>query len=346
MMYPESVSIDIPPKEVPEKQEKKKRSLKSKILRILLWILIFLLALTSCFFIYTLICNSVDEGKIKKYSENYSKKVEINGRQMSYSIVGENNNQTIALIPGMGSPSPIIEFKPLAEALSDRFKVISIEPFGYGFSDDIDTKNRDLDTVISEIRDGIKKLGIDKYYVMGHSMGGLFSLQWANQYSEEVLGVVSLDGSVPGTEKNASKDEFIGYYKTSKFLAKIGMLRLFIALSPSQIPIDSNYPYTKEEIDIEKLLIINHTYTNGAWDDIETFFDRLINLGGVRFPDNIPSLTFLSGDNVKATPEWEPLHHDILGNNTRNEITVLDGPHYIHYPQKDAVAKKIKEWIQ
>jgi len=199
MTYPESVTVDIPSKEVPEKQEKKKRSLKLKILRILLWILIFILTLTSCFFIYTIIRNSIDEGKIKKYSQNYSKKVEINGRQMSYSIVGEKNNQTIALLPGMGCPSPIIEFKPIAEALSDKFKVISIEPFGYGFSDDIDTENRDLGTVISEIRECVKKLGVDKYYVMGHSMGGLFSLKWANQYSDEVLGVVSLDGSVPGT---------------------------------------------------------------------------------------------------------------------------------------------------
>lgn len=344
-MYPDSAVVDIPPKEVPEKQEKKKRSLKSKILRILLWILIFLLALTSCFFIYTLICNSIDEGKIKKYSQNYPK-VEINGRQMSYKIAGEKNNQTIALLPGMGSPSPIIEFKPLAEALSDRFKVISIEPFGYGFSDDIDTENRDLGTVISEVRECVKKLGVDKYYVMGHSMGGLFSLKWANQYSDEVLGVVSLDGSVPGTEKFSSKDEFIGFYKKSKFFAKIGLVRPLLALSPSQIPLDSNYPYTEEEIDIEKLILINHTYTKGAWDDIETFFDRLVNNEGVKFPDNIPSLTFLSGDSVKATPEWESLHHDILGNNTRNEINVFDGPHYIHYPQKDVIAKKIKEWIQ
>jgi len=342
----DSINIDIPPKDVPEKQEKKKRSLKRIILRVLLWIFIVLIAFIILFICYTLICNRTDKRKLKKYSDKYSNKVEINGRQMSYSIVGENNNQTIAILPGMACPSPITELKPIAEALSDKFKVVIIEPFGYGFSDDIVDSNRDFGTVISELRESVKKIGIDKYYVMGHSMGGFFSLKWANQYSDEVLGVIGLDSSVSGTEKNITKDEMLGYYKRNKVLSSLGLLRPIIKLFPGLAEVDKSYPYTKEELDIENLLIINHTYTKGVWDDIETFLDRLANLEGVQFPDHIPSLTFLSKDTIKQNPKWEPLHQDILGNNTHSEILALDGPHYIHYPQKNVIANKIKEWIQ
>jgi len=342
----DSINIDIPPKDVPEKQEKKKRSLKRIILRVLLWIFIVLIAFIILFICYTLICNRTDKRKLKKYSDKYSNKVEINSRQMSYSIVGENNNQTIAILPGMACPSPITELKPIAEALSDKFKVVIIEPFGYGFSDDIVDSNRDFGTMISEIREGVKKIGIDKYYVMGHSMGGFFSLKWANQYSDEVLGVIGLDSSVSGTEKDVSNDELIGHYKKDKIFSSLGITRLALKLFPSIAPIDRSYPYTEEELDIENLLIINNTYSNGAWDDIVTILDRLSSLEGVKFPDHIPSLTFLSNDTIKQNPKWEPLHEDILGNNTHSEILALDGPHYIHYPQKDFIAKKIKEWIQ
>ncbi|KAG4094826.1 alpha/beta-hydrolase [Neocallimastix lanati (nom. inval.)] len=346
MSTTDSVNIDISQKDVPEKQKKEKRSFKRKILRVLLWIFIILIALILLFTGYTLICNSVDKKKIKNYSEKYSKKVEINGHQMSYSIVGEKNNQTIAILPGMGCPSPIIEFKPLAEALSDKFKVITIEPFGYGFSDDVVDTNRDFSTMISEIREGVKKIGINNYYIMGHSMGGAFSLKWSNQYSDEVLGVIALDSSVSGTEKDISKEELVGSYIPFKKMNSIGLGRLIIKFGQAPYSMDTTYPYTDEEIDVEELLLINHAFTKGQWDDIETFLDRLASLEGVKFPDRIPTLTFLSKDNVKQNTKWEGLHHEILGNNTRNEILVLDGSHYIHYDQKNSIVNKIKEWIQ
>lgn len=335
---PDSVSN---PKDTKSSKPHKKRSL---ILRILKWLLIIILSILSLYVVFTITCNIREDNILDEYDNKHSKKMVINGNLMSYDIVGGNNNNTIVLLNGMGSPSPIIEFKPLAEALSDRFKVITLEPFGYGFSDRVET-NRTMDNSIAELRECTKKLGVDKYYLMGHSMGGIFALEWATNYSNEILGVVGLDTSVSGTEDLIEHEELFSEYDKMKLIYKTGIQRVVLDLNSSMLPLDFSYHYTEEEIDIEKYLTINRSFSKASLEDVYQFFDNLKKLKGVRYPDTIPIIHFLSGDNVKQDALWEKFHYDTLGNNTRNEVVVLDGPHYIHYPQKDAIVKKIKEWI-
>lgn len=66
--------------------------------------------------------------------------MEVNGHNMTVGIKGKENETTIILLPGWGSSSPILEFLPLAEELSEDFRVITIEPFGYVLSDKVGTE--------------------------------------------------------------------------------------------------------------------------------------------------------------------------------------------------------------
>ena len=167
--------------------------MKRRILKIMKWVFVVLLGVVVVLIIWNFICKKAEQSKIEAA---YGSVIEVNGHNMTVDIKGEDNETTIILLPGWGSPSPILEFLPLAEELSEDFRVITIEPFGYGLSDKVGTE-REISVIVEELHECTQKLGCDQYYLMAHSLSGLYSLYWANAYPKEVQGFIGIDPSVP-----------------------------------------------------------------------------------------------------------------------------------------------------
>ena len=99
---------------------------------IIKWILVVIILIFLLGVVWNAICKKVDE---RKMQNAYGDSVQVNGKNMVVEIVGENHDgPPIILLPGLGEPSPILEFRPLASELSKKYEVITIEPFGYGLS--------------------------------------------------------------------------------------------------------------------------------------------------------------------------------------------------------------------
>jgi len=293
--------------------------------------------------------------------KNYSELLDIKNHTMSVNIKGEsneNNESTIIILPGFGSASPIIEFQPLAEILSDQYKIITIEPFGYGMSDGIG-EDRSLKNIVNELHSCIEELHIDKYYLMAHSIGGLYSLYWANKYPEEVLGFIGIDISVPGMEENSSYPLNMSIGQAAKYSTSLlrmfdtfGLTRLLITFNYLDlfyryniINIDEYYPYTEEEMRILKILSISRRNNKTLMKEGEWLDKNIKRLRNKKFPSNIPILNFISSDNVESDPYWETLHYDVMNDFKYNEVIVLKGQHYLHLDNKEIMSNKIKEWI-
>ena len=78
-------------------------------------------------FTVNIISNKSEQGKIASYGQF----VTVDGKNMNVTIQGEGE-ETVVLLPGYGTGSPGIDFMPLVEELSPFYKVVVIEPFGYG----------------------------------------------------------------------------------------------------------------------------------------------------------------------------------------------------------------------
>lgn len=65
--------------------------------------------------------------------------VEVNGHNMSVYIEGKGD-KTLVFLSGGGTCSPILDFKSLYSLLTDEYKIVVVEKFGYGFSDVVDEK--------------------------------------------------------------------------------------------------------------------------------------------------------------------------------------------------------------
>lgn len=127
--------------------------------------------------------------------------VEVDSRKMSIYTEG-SGEQTIVFMSGSGTCSPILDFKSLYSLLSDKYRIVVVEKFGYGFSDITDT-SRDIDTMLENTRTALSEAGISRPYVLcPHSMSGIEALYLGQKYPSEVSAIVGLDMSVPEAYEN------------------------------------------------------------------------------------------------------------------------------------------------
>jgi len=145
---------------------------------VLKWFFLVILFSILALILWNQICKHIDA---KLLPNAYGQAVEVNGKTMVVDIQGAENDTTIILLPGSASASPVLEFLPLAEALSKHYRVITIEPFGYGLSDTTNA-SRDMDTVVKELHQCVSTLGYDQYYLMAHSLSGLYMYTGRNFY--------------------------------------------------------------------------------------------------------------------------------------------------------------------
>lgn len=322
---------------------------QKRIFKVIKSILIILVGIFFVGVVWNSICGISEKERLEKA---YGQVVEVNGKNMTVEIFNQDlEGPAIVLLPGWGCASPVLEFKPLAERLSDDYTVIIIEPFGYGLSDETD-QERTVENITEELRQCILELGYEEYYLMGHSIAGLYCLYWANAYPEEVKGFIGIDPSVPHMTDDENEPFPISTTTLNKLSAYVGkamnvtgISRLLSIEDPKKaVYADFSYSYTEEELKIFRLLSIDKAYNSTVMNELDWMTKNLSMLEDYKFPEETPVLEFVSKENCQIMPAWEKLHRDTL--DKKDEIQVLDGSHYLHFEQKDKIISESLKWIQ
>ena len=156
------------------------------------------------------------------------KKIYQSDKYMNVVDVG-NWDTTIILLPEYGTIAPGLDFTPLIDELSKSFRVVAVEPFGYGDSS-ITNHPRTVENIVKEIHKTIETLDIEKYIVVTHSISGLYSIKYCNSYPNEVIRFVGLDSSVP----NQPNYQNVGAFYEMRSIARIlGLYRGAVTINPS-----------------------------------------------------------------------------------------------------------------
>lgn len=327
---------------------KEKRNMRKKIFKVIKWVGLIILGVAAALMIWNFICKQAEQSKIQAA---YGTVVEVNGHNMVVDIKGEDNETTIILLPGWGAPSPVLEFLPLAEELSKDFRVITIDPFGYGLSDSVGTE-REISVVVEELHECIQKLGCDQYYLMPHSLSGLYSLYWANTYPQEVKGFIGIDPSVPKQSDEeplpismAALNKLSAYFQ--KTINVLGITRLLSIGNPENaIYADTVYPYSDRELEVFRILSMDYAYSKDIMNEIKHMEDSLESVRDMRFPETVPVLQFVSEDNCELLETWELLHKEVITETDMSEVLRLEGGHYLHFERKQELIEKVREWVQ
>ena len=172
----------------------------------------------------TTVVNAIATATEKDRIESYGQTVSVGDGEMNVVIAGDGDTD-IVLLPGFGTASPALDFEPLVSDLAQDHRVIVVEPFGYGLSDGTD-RERTTENIVDEVHQALQTLDVDRFVLMGHSIAGLYAIDFANRYPDEVAAFVGIDTSVPG-QPNMDAEFPIGLLGAAK---NLGLIRLVSAI--------------------------------------------------------------------------------------------------------------------
>lgn len=96
-------------------------------------------------------------------------------------------------------------------------RVITIDLPGHGISEVRGTCHT-MDFLGNTVAAAMQKLGISKYYILGHSMGGYVALSMLNNHPENIEGIIMLSSHpyADGEEKKKDRDREIKLIQSGK----------------------------------------------------------------------------------------------------------------------------------
>lgn len=284
----------------------------------------------------TSITNAVANSSEAAELQSYGQLVEVDGKQMNVVVSGDAA-ETIVLLPGLGTASPALDFEPLIAELRDDFRVVVVEPFGYGLSDQADSP-RTSENIAGEVHEALQALEIDQYVLAGHSIAGIYALDYVNRFRDEVTAFVGIDTSVPnqpGSDEPTPTDGLAA-------LKDLGILRLLNSLAPDPndgLPFDES---TKRQLTI---LSNRNAMTPTLLDEIDRTPDNFAAARTQSFPKDLPVLLFVVADDPELA-DWQQLHEEQAAGVDRGEVVPLDGGHYLHHTQSVRIAADIERFLR
>lgn len=282
-----------------------------------------------------------DPEEIKKEIQDYGQKITVNGHQMNVYELGKENKgktKTLVFMPGLGEASQPLTHKNLLERLAKKFHILVVEPFGYGLSD-VSNEERTVDTIIDELHQALEMMDVKQYLLVAHSLSGLYALNYAKKYPEEVQGVVGMDTSTP-------------------------MMNGFMDMQHMEAPVDDQgqaldlpeIPDVDEEVNRQYQLIAQLNLNNeDVKDESERSNQVLLDNKDNKIPKGIPSLYLLAQDSYEdiemrrefmdqITEDWEQQHVSLSEDPDSVETHILEGDHLLYMTQYEEMARLIEEF--
>ena len=268
---------------------------------------------------------------------------EVDGHNMSVYSEG-TGEKTLVFMSGSGTCSPILDFKSLYSLLSDDYKIVVVEKFGYGFSDVVNSP-RDIDTILRQTRAAIQRAGHNGPYILcPHSMSGIEALYWAQQYPDEIEAIIGLDMAVP--QYYDTMNISIPVMKIGQYAATLGITRLIPGISESDAI--KHGTLTDEEKAIYRAVFYSRTATSTMIEEAKSIKKNadVVNLGGV---PPVPMLLFFSdgsGGTGFDMETWRKIPKDYLSMAQNGRFIELDCPHYIHDYEYERISKEMKSFLE
>lgn len=283
-----------------------------------------------------------DKEELKKLIKDYGTKITVKDLQMNVYELGaehKGESKTLVFMPGLGEASQPLTHKNLLDALAKKYHILVVEPFGYGLSD-VSNEERTVENITEELHSALEQMDVKEYYLVAHSLSGLYALKYSQMYQNEVLGVIGMDTSTP-------------------------MMNGFMEMQHEEAPIDDSgqatdlpeIPDVDDEVNLQYQYIAQLNLNNADVVDESARSNQVLNdFKDEKIPSGIPALYLLAQDSYediemrrefmdKITEDWEMQHKLLSENPDEVETHILEGDHLIYMTQYEEMARLIDEFI-
>ncbi|HWS33158.1 MAG TPA: alpha/beta hydrolase [Actinoplanes sp.] len=292
------------------------------MLRVARNILIVLLVVPVLMLATTAVVNVALTGWEASSITRYGRFVPVDGKRMNVVIAG-SGERTVVLLPGLGTAAPALDFQPLIRELQSTYRVIAVEPFGTGLSDQTD-RPRTAANITGEIHEALQQLGVDRYVLMGHSIAGIYALTYSAAYAGELVAFVGIDSSVPGQPGSDTP------IPTGAIVAlsRLGLTRLFATGTD----------------DDQRLLTLRNSAAPTMIDEMEHVPANFAAVSGKTFPKTLPVLLFVRSNDTDVA-DWVALHERQAASVDTGKVIVVEGDHYLHHTLSAEIAEQTTEFL-
>lgn len=271
-----------------------------------------------------LVATRIEASQIAPYGEF----VPVDGKKMNVVVSGQGD-ETVVLLPGLGTAAPGLDFQPLIRELEAHYRVVAVEPFGTGLSDQTEVP-RTAENITREVHEALAYLGIDRYVLMGHSIAGIYALTYAADYRDELVAFVGIDSSVPdqpGSDQPIDTESLVT-------LRDLGIVRLAIALGGDAyagLPYDDG---TKREM---TLLGLKNGTAATLLNEMQNARANFADVSGATFPRDLPVLLFVQSNDAELAG-WVDLHGKQAASVDTGTVVLMQGDHYLHHTLSKQIA--------
>lgn len=304
-------------------------------LKATLWTLGVLVAVPVLTLATTAVVNVVATESELASLPSYGQSVPVDGRTMN-AVVSGTGDDTIVLLPGLGTAAPGLDFGPLVAELDDSYRVVALEPFGTGLSDQT-ASPRTAEAIAGEVHEALDQLGIDRYAVMGHSIAGIYALELSRLHPDELTAFIGIDSSVPdqpGSDEPAPTDGLVA-------LRDLGLLRVAAAVAGDPY---AGLPYDESVTEQMRVLTTKNTTAPTMLDEMDHLTRNFASVSGATFPAALPVLLFVAQGNDEVGG-WLELHERQAASVDRGQVVPLPGDHYLHHTQSPRIAEATREFL-
>lgn len=312
-----------------------------KLRKITLYLLSVLILLGGAGYLYQWFGAAQDKQSYKPVGKLY----DVANHNMHLYTKGEGN-RTVVFASGWGTANPYADFYPLYEKLLPHMKIAVYDRFGYGYSDTTG-RPRDIDTITDEIHE-LLRVSVQKppYILVGHSLGSLETIRYAQRFPSEVKAILLLDGGSPEYYASTTELTLIPYvyrvFRTTGVLRALYHVNGFAEWASNQSNQQLLLPDELKELDRKAMLlkIGNQDMTDEIRQSAKNAKIILADKKTLNIPVIVLTADYfgkLSDDKAWMDSQADFPAWSIAG----KQMIIEDSSHYIHSYQPDLVVKEI-----
>lgn len=187
------------------------------------------------------------------------------------------------------------------------------------------------------------------YILVGHSLGGLYSRVYAQQYPDEVAGLVQVDATHPDVWQRLDLEEGTGSDPTmltlGPILSRTGLMRLLLSLDTT-----TTEGLPEREAHELRASFSTMKYANTAQDFDAVFPQLLEQARTITTLGNIPLLVLTINEVEDTSPEdrliLQEMQHELQVLSTENAYVVIDGPSHMSLIHNREYSQTVTEAIK
>lgn len=169
------------------------------------------------------------------------------------------------------------------------------------------------------------------------------------------LVFIGLDATVPAQIETNNPNKYPVPYNAYRLLyVNTGLMRLSVHLTSDETYTNAEYKGTLYGVLSEqpawdraviKELLSSVTMNKTVVKEIKTMKVNCEAEKQLTFPEMVPVFYILAKESTDTDPYWEGYHRDMVKNNEKGKVEIIEGTHYVHLSNKEKVIELAREWL-